>query len=75
MSGFDTTIWRRAARTQKRRIEHIGTVRRRDQDDALIASKPSISTRSWFKVLLALVIAGPEPGATMPADASISSMK
>src|SRR3984893_10398013 len=57
-----------AARAQKRRIEHIGTVRRRDQDDAHIGLEPIHLDEELIQGLFALVISSSEPGATTPPD-------
>jgi hypothetical protein len=45
----DLTV-KETARTQQCRIRHVFTVGRRDDDDALVGLKPSISTSSWFNV-------------------------
>ena len=57
-----------AARAQQRRVEHVGPVRRRDDDDAgRCAMKPSISDEQLVQRLLALVVAAAEAGAARRA--------
>jgi len=57
-----------AARTQQRRIEHVGTVGRRDQDDAFVGFKPVHFNEELVQRLLAFVIAAAKTGAAMTAD-------
>eukprot|EP01136_Pigoraptor_vietnamica_P033036 Opistho-1_new@95548 len=57
-----------AARTQQRRIEHVGAVGRGDDDDAFIGIEPVHLDQQLVQRLLALVIAAAETGATMATD-------
>src|SRR5690606_32836033 len=57
-----------SARTQQRRIEYVGTVRRGDEDDALVALEAVHLDEQLVERLLALVVPTAEPRATMPAD-------
>ncbi len=57
-----------AARTQQRRIEHVGTVGRGDQDHAFIGLEAVHLDQQLVQRLLALVIAAAEAGAAMTAD-------
>ena len=56
------------ARTQQRRIEHVGTVGRRDQDHAFIGLEAVHLDQQLVERLFALVIAAAETGAAMTAD-------
>ena len=62
-------IWRskRPGRS-KRGIEHVGTVRRRDDDDALVGFEAVHLDEQLVERLLALVVAAAETGAAMTAD-------
>ena len=57
-----------AAGAQQRRIEHVGTVGRRDQDHAFIGFEAVHLDQQLVQGLLALVIAAAETGAAMAAD-------
>ena len=57
-----------AARTHQRRVEHVGTVGRGDQDDALIRLEAVHLDEQLVQGLLALVIAAAKSGAAMAAD-------
>ena len=57
-----------AARAQQRRVEHVGTVGRGDDDDAFIGLEPVHLDQQLVERLLALVIAVAEAGAAMAAD-------
>ena len=57
-----------AARTQQRRIEHVGPVGGGDQDDAFIGLEAVHLDQQLVQRLLALVIAAAEAGAAMAAD-------
>src|SRR3546814_3650364 len=57
-----------AARTQQRRIEHVGPVRRGDDDDAFVGLEAVHFDEELVQRLLALVIAVAETGAAMAAD-------
>ena len=57
-----------AARTQQRRIEHVGTVGRGDQDDAFVGLEAVHLDQQLVQRLLALVVAAAEAGAAMAAD-------
>ena len=50
-----------AAGTQQRRVEHVGPVRRGEDDDAGRGSKPSISVRIWFSVCSRSSLPPPKP--------------
>ena len=63
---IDLTI--EAARTHQRRIEHVRTVGRGDEDDALIGLEAVHLDQQLVQRLLALVIAAAETGAAMTAD-------
>ena len=62
----DLTI--EAARAQQRRIEHVGTVGGRDDDDALVAFETVHLDQQLVQRLLALVVTAAEARAAMPAD-------
>src|SRR5208337_1786974 len=76
MSGFDTTIWRSkrpgrksaGSSTSGRFVAAIRIM-------LSLASKPSISTRSWFKVCSRSSLPPPSPAPRRLPTASISSMK
>ncbi len=57
-----------AARTQQRRIEHVGTVGGGDQDDAFVRLEAVHLDQQLVQRLLALVVAAAEAGAAMAAD-------
>ena len=57
-----------AAGAQQRRIEHVGTVGRGDDDDAFIGLEAVHLDQQLVEGLLALVIAVAEAGAAMAAD-------
>ena len=57
-----------AARAQQRRVEHVGTVGRGDDDDAFIGLEAVHLDQQLVESLLALVIAVAEAGAAMAAD-------
>jgi hypothetical protein len=57
-----------AARTQERRIEHVGTVGGGDQDDAFVRLEAVHLDQQLVQRLLALVVAAAETGAAMAAD-------
>ena len=57
-----------AAGTQQRRIEHVGTVGRGNQDDAFIGFKAIHLDQQLVQRLLAFVIAATEPGAALATD-------
>ncbi len=56
------------ARTQQCRIEYVGPVGGRDQDDALVGLETVHLDKELVERLLALVIAAAETGAAMAAD-------
>ena len=56
------------ARTQQRRVEHVGAVRRRDQDDAFVGLEAVHLDEQLVQRLLAFVIAAAETGAAMAAN-------
>ena len=57
-----------AAGPQQRRVEHVGAVGRRDQDDAFIGLEAVHLDQQLVERLLALVVAAAQPGAAMAAD-------
>src|SRR5216683_4032927 len=57
-----------AARSQQRRIEHIRTVRRRDEDHALVRLESVHFDKELIERLLPFVVPAPEPGPSVPAD-------
>ena len=57
-----------AAGTQQRRIEHVGTVGRGDEDDAFVRFEAVHLDEQLVQRLLALVVAAAEAGAAMTAD-------
>ena len=57
-----------AAGPQQRRIEHVGTVGRRDEDDAFVRLEAVHLDEQLVERLLALVVAAAEAGAAMAAD-------
>ena len=57
-----------AAGAQQRRIEHVRTVGRGDQDDALVGLEAVHLDQQLVERLLALVVAAAEAGAAMAAD-------
>ncbi len=62
-------IWRskRPGRS-KRRIEHVGTVRRRDDDDAFVGFEAIHLDEQLVERLFALIVAATETGAAMTPD-------
>ena len=57
-----------AARAQQRRVEHVGPVGGRDDDDALVAFETVHLDQQLVQRLLALVVTAAEAGAAMAAD-------
>ena len=57
-----------AARTQQRRVEHVGTVGRGDDDHALAALETVHLDQQLVERLLALVVTAAQAGAAMAAD-------
>ncbi len=57
-----------AARAQQRRVEHVGTVGRGDDDHALAALEAVHLDQQLVQGLLALVVAAAQAGAAMAAD-------
>ena len=57
-----------AAGTKQRRVEHVGTVGRGDEDDALVRLEAVHLDEKLVQRLLALVVAAAEAGAAMTAD-------
>ena len=57
-----------AARAQQRRVEHVRTVRRGDDDDAFVAFEAVHLDEQLVERLLALVVTAAEAGAAMTAD-------
>ena len=64
-----------AARPQQRRVEDVGAVRAPITTIPLSASKPSISTSSWFRVCSRSSLPCPTPAPRRRPAASSSSMK
>ena len=58
----------KAARPQQRRVENIGTVGRRDQDDAFIGIEAVHFDQQLIQRLLALVMASAQTRAAVAAD-------
>jgi hypothetical protein len=58
----------KSARTQQRRIEHVGTVGRGDDDDALVALEAVHLDEQLVEGLLALVMSATQACATVTAD-------
>ena len=57
-----------AARAQERRVEDIGAVRRRDDDDALVGRKAVHLDEQLVERLLALVMAAADAGTALASD-------
>ncbi len=57
-----------AARTQQRRVQHVGTVGGRDHDDAFAALETVHLHQQLVQGLLALVVAAAQAGTAMAAD-------
>ena len=57
-----------AARAQQRRIEHVGPVRRGDEDDAVVRLEAVHLDEQLVQRLLALVVSAAKTGAAMAAD-------
>jgi hypothetical protein len=76
VGAVDDDLAVEAAGAQQRRVEDVGAVGRRDQDDAgALTSKPSISTSSWLSVCSRSSCPPPMPAPRWRPTASISSMK
>ena len=56
------------ARPQQRRVEHVGTVGRRDDDDVGVGVETVHLDEELVQRLLALVVAAAEPGAALASD-------
>jgi hypothetical protein len=56
------------ARSQQRRIEHVRTVRRRDEDHALVRLESVHFAKELIERLLPFIVPAPEPGPSVPAD-------
>ena len=57
----------KAPRAQKRRVEHVGTVRRGDHDDVRTRLEPVHFDEHLIEGLFAFVVAATEPGAALTA--------
>src|SRR5690606_1495550 len=57
-----------AARAQQRRIEHVGTVGRGDDDDAIVRLEAVHLHQQLVEGLLTLVVPATQAGATMTTD-------
>jgi len=57
-----------ATRTQQRRIEHVGAIGRRDDDDAFVAFEAVHLDQQLVESLLAFVMTAAQARATMTAD-------
>ena len=56
------------ARTKQRGVEHVGTVGRRDENDAFVRFETVHLDEQLVQRLLALVVSAAEAGAAMTAD-------
>ena len=56
-----------AARAQERRVEHVGTVGRRDEDHAAVGVESVHLDQQLVQSLLALVVPATEAGAALPS--------
>ncbi len=68
VGGLDGNLAVEAARTQQRRVEHVGTVGRRDQDDAAAHVEAVHLDQQLVERLLALVVAAAHAGAAVASD-------
>ncbi len=68
VGGVDLDLPVEAARTQQRRVEHVGAVGRRDQDDAAAHVEAVHLDQQLVEGLLALVVTAAHAGAAVPAD-------
>src|SRR6266852_8980025 len=55
-------------RSQQRRIEHVWTVGRRDEDHALVRLESVHFDEELIERLLPFIVPAPEPGPSVPAD-------
>ena len=68
-SGRSTTIWRsKRPGTQQRRVEDVGTVGGRDQDDVVLHLEAVHLDEQLVQRLLALVVTAAEAGAAVATD-------
>src|SRR5581483_10389218 len=58
----------KTARAEQRRIENVGTVGRRHEDDAFVGFKTVHLDQQLVQGLLALIVSAPETCATVTAD-------
>ena len=68
VGGVDLDLAVEAARAQQRRVEHVGTVGRRDQDDAAAHVEAVHLDEQLVEGLLALVVAAAHAGAAVATD-------
>ena len=65
---FDDNPPIEAARSQQRRIEHVRTVGRRDEDHALVRLESVRFDKELIERLLPFIVPAPEPSPSDPAD-------
>ena len=68
VGGVDADLAVEAARAQQRRVEHVGTVGRRDEDDAAADVEAVHLDEQLVEGLLALVVAAAHAGAAVATD-------
>ena len=68
VGGVDADLAVEAARAQQRRVEHVGAVGRRDQDDAAAHVEAVHLDQQLVEGLLALVVAAAHAGAAVATD-------
>ena len=68
VGGIDHDLPVEAARPEQRRIEHVGPVGGRDEDDAVVRLEAVHLDQELVQRLLPLVVPAAEPGAAVPAD-------
>ena len=68
VGGVDHDLAVEAAGPEQRRIEHVGPVGGRDEDDAVVGLEAVHLDQQLVERLLPLVVAAAEPGAAVPAD-------
>ena len=68
VGAVDDDLAVEAARAQQRRVEDVGPVRRRDEDDVVLRLEAVHLDEELVERLLALVVTAAEPGAAVPAD-------
>jgi hypothetical protein len=68
VGGIDHDLAVEATRAQQRRVEHVGTVGRRDEDHAVVGLEAVHLDEQLIERLFALVVPATETGAAMAAD-------